>query len=147
MTQRPLFAYGTLQDSDILAAVLGRAVRADTLVAAILPGFLAVYYPGRVYPALLASPGAATEGRLIEGLCPKDWAGLDAFEGDEYRRETLDVMTPNGPISADLYLPTQPIPFDAKPWTLADWLLHHKPAVLASEVALAKAAHDEKGGM
>jgi len=131
MTQRPLFAYGTLQDSDILAAVLGRTVPASALSSAALPGFSIVHYPGRAYPALRARSGAVAEGTLIADLRSYDWSALDAFEGDEYRRQTLDVTTSGGPVSAELYLPTRPIPGDAEPWTLAHWLLQHKPRVLA----------------
>lgn len=140
MTPRALFAYGTLQDSDILDAVLGRAISQDAMVVATLAGFRSVYYPGRVYPALLASPEAKTDGILIHTLTAEDWAALDAFEGDEYYRDTFEAATINGTIGAEVYMPSHPVPDHAEPWTLAHWRLHHKPLVLAEELALASAA-------
>ena len=34
---------------------------------------------------------------------PAHWARLDAFEGDQYRRVTVEVATPEGPLTAELY--------------------------------------------
>ena len=31
------------------------------------------------------------------------WARLDAFEGDEYRRVTVEVATSDGPLAAQIY--------------------------------------------
>jgi hypothetical protein len=38
---------------------------------------------------LVPAPSAATQGMLIGVLSAQDWAALDAFEGDEYRRASL----------------------------------------------------------
>jgi hypothetical protein len=62
----PLFVYGTLRDPDLLAAVLGRKLRPAGQHVARAPGFRAIYYPGRIYPALIREPGAAAE-RLAPG--------------------------------------------------------------------------------
>ena len=137
---RPLFAYGTLQDSDILGAVLGRRLPDSAFLAARLAGFAALYYPGEVYPALAPRPEAVAEGLLIQGLDDADRAALDAFEGDQYRREQALVDTAQGPILADLYLPARDLPETAPLWTLSLWRERHKPAVLAQETALGHAA-------
>ncbi len=132
-----LFAYGTLQDSDILGAALGRPVPPGSLRSATAPDHAAVYYPGRVYPALVARLGATASGMLITGLNALDLAVLDAFEGDEYRRSIISVRLGNETIRAETYLPTALIPPDASDWTLAVWLRDHKPAVLAGETGQA----------
>lgn len=137
---RPLFAYGTLQDSDILGAVLGRRLPGSAFLAASLPGFVALYYPGEVYPALVPRPGASALGLLIHGLDDADRAALDVFEGDQYRRDQALVDTAQGPIAADLYLPARDLPETAPLWTLSLWRSRHKPAILAKETALAHAA-------
>ena len=66
----PLFVYGTLRDPDLLAAVLGRKLRPGGQHMARAPGFRAVHYPGRIYPALIRVPGAAAEGLLED----EDWS-------------------------------------------------------------------------
>ena len=51
-----LFVYGTLRDPQLLSAVLGRPA---TGLNAAAPGYAAVHYPGRIYPALVRRPGSA----------------------------------------------------------------------------------------
>lgn len=138
MPAMSLFAYGTLQDEDVLAALLGRPAAIATLPLAIARDFKAVAYPGRVYPALVACPGAAAPGRLIAPLTPLDLAVLDGFEGDEYRRAALTVQRDGVDIPAQAYLPVIDIPADGPAWSLAHWLAHHKAAALAGETGTAR---------
>jgi gamma-glutamylcyclotransferase (GGCT)/AIG2-like uncharacterized protein YtfP len=134
-----LFAYGTLQDPDILGAVLGRVVDMASLKAAQADGFVAITYPGRPYPALAPSPGASAPGKLITGLSEKDWALLDAFEGEEYCRASMEIRVGNLPQLTQAYFPTIVIPAQGAIWRLEDWTGLHKPRVLAGEVASATA--------
>lgn len=146
MTGLPLFAYGTLQDEDILHAVLGRALPEAGRCPGTVGGFACLYYPGRVYPALVARPGASTDGMLIFGLDDRDRAGLDAFEGDEYCLARIEVAAARGLLQAETYLPARTIAPDGPAWTLAEWRRHHKPSVLAGEQALARAARRHSAG-
>ena len=132
-----LFAYGTLRDPDLLAGVLGRPLRRDAMLPAAAPGFAAVHYPGRIYPALVRRPGAATAGLVLTDLTPFERDLLDAFEGEEYRREIIAVMIDVELHEVGAYLPVAAVPADATPWTLADWQEAHKPFVLAGERASA----------
>lgn len=134
-----LFVYGTLQDPDVLAAVLGRPVDVGALAPAQAPGHHAVTYPGRVYPALVAASGAIAPGLLIDGLDTLDLAVLDAFEGDEYRRAEIDITQAGRTLRAQVYLPAIAIAPDAAPWSLVDWTKRHKPAVIAAETGTATA--------
>ena len=134
-----LFVYGTLQDADILAAVLGRPIDMTRLRPAAAPGYRAVAYPGRVYPALVASAADSAPGLLLDGLSALDVAVLDAFEGDEYRRETIAVLAGGIAHQADAYLPIGPISATGPAWSLRDWTTAHKPAVLGRESATATA--------
>ena len=56
------------------------------------------------YPAIVAEPGASVEGVLYLGVSADDVARLDAFEGAEYRRAGLAVITASGPIPAQGYV-------------------------------------------
>ena len=133
----PLFAYGTLRDPDLLAGVLGRPIRPGTIHPARAPGFKTVHYPGRIYPALVRSPGAGAEGLLIVGLSPFERDLLDAYEGEEYRRGPIATMLVDEPElhEADAYLPVIAIPTDAHEWSLSRWQAEHKARVLVGELA------------
>jgi gamma-glutamylcyclotransferase (GGCT)/AIG2-like uncharacterized protein YtfP len=57
-------------------------------------------YPGlRLDPE---GPEVAVQVFASDDL-PAHWARLDVFEGDQYRRVTVEVSTPDGPITAQLY--------------------------------------------
>ena len=143
MLTPPLFIYGTLRDPDILAAVLGRTVAAAALTPATAEGHKCVYYPGQVYPALLAQPGASAPGALLHGLSDADLAVLDAYEGAEYRRASILVQTEAGAVTALAYIPTQDIAPDAAVWILETWTTTHKPIVLTHESEVAKTAREK----
>jgi len=135
----PLFVYGTLRDPDLFAAVLGRGVPAGRIHPARAPGFRAVAYPSRTYPALLRSPGVAAVGLLVLGLSPFERDLLDAYEGDEYRRSPIAAMLADEPElhEADAYLPAVTIPADAHDWSLSRWQAEHKRRAIVGEAAAA----------
>jgi gamma-glutamylcyclotransferase (GGCT)/AIG2-like uncharacterized protein YtfP len=133
----PLFAYGTLRDPDLLAAALNRPLRPDGALYARAPGFRAVHYPNRVYPALIRAPGAAAEGLLLTDLSAFERDLLDAFEGEEYRREVIPAMVDVELHEAYAYLPAITVPPTAPEWSLAAWQASHKRKVLAAEAASA----------
>ena len=139
---KPLFVYGTLRDPDILASLLDRALSPHQATEAYAAGFAAVHYPGRVYPALVPAPEGAAPGLILSDLTPGELAILDAFEGDEYRRDAIAVHTASGMIDAQVYLPVLPIPADAGPWTLHNWTLSHKPGLLEGERRTAAALRE-----
>ena len=140
MTVPPLFLYGTLRDSDILTAVLGWPVGGGQLVAATAPACAAVYFPDRLYPALVRRSGSVAPGLLLMNASEHDLRALDAFEGDEYRRGPLEVMTATGPLAVEVYWPAVAIAPSAPDWTLERWTSEHKPQVLARETRLGQAA-------
>ena len=133
----PLFVYGTLRDPDLLAAVLGRPLRAGGQHVARAPGFRAVHYPDRIYPALVRAPGTAAEGLLLIDLSPFECDLLDAFEGDEYRRAPLAALVEEDLFEADAYLPAITVPNTGMDWSLSNWQTRHKPRVLGAEAASA----------
>jgi len=130
-----LFVYGTLRDPDLLAGVLNRPLRADRMLQATAPGFAALQYPNRIYPALVRRPGATAEGLVLTDLTPFEKDLLDAFEGAEYRRQIIPVMIAEELHEAFAYLPAVAIPADAPAWTLSGWQVNHKSRVLVSERA------------
>ncbi|MEO6014920.1 MAG: gamma-glutamylcyclotransferase family protein [Devosia sp.] len=132
-----LFVYGTLRDPDLLAGVLGRPLVANAMLAAAAPGFAAVHYPGRIYPALVRRPGAAAPGLVLTDLTPFERDLLDAYEGDEYVRQLIPAIIAEELHEAFAYLPAIAIAASAEPWSLAFWQEMHKRRVLGSERASA----------
>ena len=130
-----LFIYGTLRDPDLLAGLLGRPLAPNAVLRAVAPGYAAVHYPGRTYPALRRQPGGAAEGLVLRGLSPFEQDLLDAYEGEEYRRALLPVMIGEELHEAFAYLPVIAVPAAAAPWSLAEWQARHKPRLLAGELA------------
>lgn len=131
----PLFVYGTLRDPDLLSGVLARPLSAAAMLPAVAPGFAALHYPGRIYPALVRAPGAAAPGLLLIDLSPFERDLLDAFEGAEYRRTLIPVMAGEELHEAFSYLPAIEVPASAASWTLEAWQATHKPRVLGAETA------------
>jgi len=133
LNRLPLFVYGTLRDPDIIGAVLGRALKDGQARAATAPGYGAVHMPGRVYPGLVRRPGDAAPGLVLSGLSSEDHDVLDAFEGEEYRRQRIMVICGPKSLSAEAYLPVEAIAGDTPAWTLEAWTRLHKSAVLAKD--------------
>lgn len=89
---------------------------------------------------MLRRPGSAAPGLLLVQASADDLLALDAFEGDEYRRGSVQAMVAAGPVAAEVYWPTMPVAPSAAAWTLDPWIREHKPQVLARETELARAA-------
>lgn len=128
--QPVLFAYGTLRDREILEGVLARGVAEADLRDARVSGWHTVYYPQRLYPALVCGTQGA-EGCLISGLAQTDFARLDAFEGNEYRRGMIEVTSEDGTLMAQTYFPTGEIGTEAPIWSFQDWTRLHRPTTIA----------------
>ena len=146
-----LFAYGTLMEPRLLEGVLGHGLEGLRLVPATAPGYRTVHYPGRIYPALVASKGAAAVGLAVAGLSAADMEILDLFEGDEYVRRELDISLIKGKgfpdadllflaiegalekQKAQFYQPVVAMPEDAPEWSFAEWRRQHGEAMIVEE--------------
>jgi len=99
-----LFVYGSLIDPAERVALLGRPVDA---APARLPG----YQRGQKrYHLVARRAGALTDGAILEGLGPRDFAILDAYEEVPrlYTRERIEVLGADGrPLKCWIYLPTE----------------------------------------
>ncbi len=87
------FAYGTLMLAEIMTMVTGREFCAQE---AVLVGFRRFRLRGEGYPGICPESGAATTGRLYQGIDQETLRLLDAFEGEQYRRQTVTVRTTDG---------------------------------------------------
>jgi gamma-glutamylcyclotransferase (GGCT)/AIG2-like uncharacterized protein YtfP len=104
-----VFAYGTLMCADILAAAGGGHPPAEP---ATLADFSRHPVAGEDYPGIRRHPGEQVSGLLYRGVDSAALARLDAFEGPQYRRETVTVKLADGSLEP------------AQAWIFANHLLH-----------------------
>lgn len=102
MTDPPLFAYGTLMFPDVIAAVIGRVPVAQPASAS---GFERREVAGQCYPGLVRSLRENTvSGLLYEGLTTREWAELNAYEGEFYELTEIRVSRDGREEAALAYL-------------------------------------------
>ncbi len=82
-----LFAYGTLQFTEILGVLLGRLPEHRPGAAA---GWRAAALEGRVYPGLVQADATVT-GRLITGLTAEELRIIDEYESGPYELVQLTL--------------------------------------------------------
>lgn len=116
-----LFVYGTLMVPSVMVSVCGHRRPGSR---ALLPGYRCRRVRGEVYPAIIPWAGDEVAGLLYPGLSRHETALLDAFEGDQYTRETVEVRVAGQIKNAMAYV----LAADAHerlstaPWTLQDFL-------------------------
>lgn len=117
---RTYCSYGTLMNDQILQRVIGRSINGLSIQGAKLKGYCRLKVRGAHYPALLPFSSAqgvfgrpiaigeqTVSGTLVSGLTLSDVAKLDAFEGDEYQSEIVQVSLvgiEGPPLEAVVYL-------------------------------------------
>lgn len=88
MRTRTLFLYGTLQFPAVFEAVTGRPLESES---AVLDGYARFRVRDEPYPAIVAAAGAHVPGVICADVDPVSLARVDRFEGEMYRRETVQV--------------------------------------------------------
>ncbi|HYD61148.1 MAG TPA: gamma-glutamylcyclotransferase family protein [Noviherbaspirillum sp.] len=109
-----VFTYGSLMFPQVWQRVVRGEYRSS---AARLDGHARFEIAGETYPGMIVRPGASVEGVLYFDVSPADVAALDAFEGEEYRRDTVRVALPSGElVDAGTYLYLLPQKLSDSPW-------------------------------
>jgi gamma-glutamylcyclotransferase (GGCT)/AIG2-like uncharacterized protein YtfP len=88
-----LFAYGTLQASDVMKTVTGETLRG---VAGCLPGYARYSVRDTEYPGITASPNHETPGILYSNISEEKFQILDRFEGEYYERQIVKIELSEG---------------------------------------------------
>ena len=122
---RHVFTYGSLMFAPVWSIVVEGVYRslAATLVDHARQAVVAQDYPGMV-----PRPGATVSGVVYLDVDAADLARLDRFEGDDYRRESVEVMSGDGSaVTAEtyVYLPTErllPAPWEPGAFALQRFL-------------------------
>ena len=111
-----LFGYGTLEISLVMEAVTGKSFHST---GAVLSDHARFLLQGETYPGIFRDYGPQVTGVLYEEVDRDSLALLDLFEGDFFRRERVQVMTPSRP-RVDAYTYVVPaehrLLFSTQPW-------------------------------
>lgn len=111
-TKVNLFIYGSLHDRRIFQSVCGisftrKASKTTDKTLFAEPAFLPYYRrvsPDNVYFYAVPDPSSRIEGFVIYDVPDRAMAEIDNYEGKRYKRETVQVNTANGTVSAQAYL-------------------------------------------
>ncbi len=121
------FFYGTLMDTEVLGAVIGRRIPAASRRRAFIHGYQRVYRAGAWYPILVADAESRVEGVLVSALTAADAARLTAFEGDEYDLVEVPVTSARGDVTlANVFIPVPGVPGSSREWTFQEWRRKHR---------------------
>jgi gamma-glutamylcyclotransferase (GGCT)/AIG2-like uncharacterized protein YtfP len=112
---RHIFTYGSLMFSQVWQRVVRGNYRS---ARAIVDGYARYAIVAETYPAMIAQAGATVSGILYFDVHEQDIAILDAFEGADYRRQTVQVQSETG----ELYAADTFIYLEHSRVTTASWL-------------------------
>jgi gamma-glutamylcyclotransferase (GGCT)/AIG2-like uncharacterized protein YtfP len=115
--------YGSLMVPRVMHDVCGH-VRPG--VPATLHGYRRRRLHGEHYPGIRPCAGESVDGVVYSGLSGAQFAALDAFEGDWYRRQAVALETAAGTREAQTYVlaPDRGHMMSAEPWSLEAFLRH-----------------------
>jgi len=120
-----LFTYGSLMCSDIMSTVAG--CQSDSM-AATLKDFQRSTIHGEKYPGIFHQANGTVEGVLYLQLPEEAILRLDQFEGEQYSREDVQVITPQGPCRTMAYIikPQYHHLLTGEPWSFEQFLVTGK---------------------
>jgi gamma-glutamylcyclotransferase (GGCT)/AIG2-like uncharacterized protein YtfP len=126
-----LFCYGTLEIPEVMQAVTGRSFDASV---ALLSDHARYLLHGETYPGVLHSYRSEVAGVLYHGVDRDSLTLLDVFEGDFYRRSSVQVTTATRQrMAAQAYVvpPNHEPLLSQRPWEREHFVAHHLDDFLA----------------
>ncbi len=127
---KPLFAFGTLLDTDVLHTVCAEPMHDVYLQAAVLPGFIQRYVSQELFPALVQDASMQAHGALIHGLTETMLQRIKAYEGDFYYELTDTTVLVDGDTehACQYFKSLGSFEVTDKTWDLLEWQAAHKQA-------------------
>ena len=109
-----IFTYGSLMFPQVWQHVVRGTYRS---APASLAGHARYAIVGETYPGIIAQEGAQVAGVLYFDVAAQDVAALDAFEGEEYRRDQVPLTLASGEaMIAGTYVYLLPHRLSGLPW-------------------------------
>ncbi len=96
-----LYAYGTLQVSEVLRQVIGRGVASRP---ALLEDYARYRLRHRLYPGIVEHRGGRVTGLVYSSIDAHEMERLDAYEGSLYERRALTLWVEGQKIEAQGYV-------------------------------------------
>lgn len=126
-----LFFFGTLQDPDLFALVIGRPMAAFATQPAALSGRRSHKVKGESYPILSPHPDGRADGLLVEGFTAAELDRMQFFESDDYGLQPVTVTLADGSqVDAQIYASTGALEDTGEAWHLETWQAIEKPRTL-----------------
>ena len=88
-----LFTYGTLEIASVVKRVLGRDLEGEP---AVLYGYARFLVRGECHPGIVEREGASVSGTLYKGVDAVLFSRLDRYEGEEYQKRIVEILTSTG---------------------------------------------------
>lgn len=137
MLDHTLFIYGTLQDAEVMKAVIGRTIPLTAQQEGIAPFFKIMTVKHVHYPCLVEGDDSdVADGVIITGLSDEELQVLDRFEGDNYHRVAIDVIAKCRLVQTQAYMPRQILETDGT-WQLEEWQATNRDQFLSQDFNLA----------
>lgn len=133
-----LFTYGSLMCSDIMFQV---ASCQPDFVPASLKDYFRSRIRGEEYPGIIAQPGSEVAGVLYLDLPPSAMERLDRFEGRQYLRREVQVVTEGrGLCAAAVYVihPEHKELLTGEPWSYEHFIAVGKSRFLSAYLGFQK---------
>ncbi len=113
-----VFVYGSLMYLPVWSQVVRGVYACENAVA---KGFQRYAVPNETYPGMVREQAEQVQGLLWLNVQPQDLERLDAFEGTEYERATIDVQLNKDSsfIQAGAYLWRDPSTLSKQLWSVA----------------------------
>ena len=89
---------------EIMSAVIGREISGSS---ARLDGVRRLCVKDEVYPALVPADASFSDGVLYENLAAEEMAALNRFEGGEYDRRAMTVLSNGVVVEAEVYFASE----------------------------------------
>jgi gamma-glutamylcyclotransferase (GGCT)/AIG2-like uncharacterized protein YtfP len=100
VSRNALFVYGTLLFPEIMRRVIGRVLPSEP---ATLRGYARRGLRGYLYPGVLPALGEEVVGKLCLGIDGATLKRLDVYEGEQFERRRVHVVTARGRRGAFVY--------------------------------------------
>ncbi len=134
-----LFNFGSMRDTQVLEAVLGRSVREEDLQPAYLRGWRTMQVKGEMFPALAKTGNmdSIVEGTLAINLDEDDMQRVEFYEDGLYGVEVLPLVTAGGIAYAQVYAFNAGVLPIQEDWDF-DWYQDNNKQYLADTIEFMK---------
>ncbi|HET9234962.1 MAG TPA: gamma-glutamylcyclotransferase family protein [Candidatus Eisenbacteria bacterium] len=123
-----LFTYGTLELPEVFEKVAGGSRRS---APAVLHGYERFLVRGECFPGIAERHGESTRGTLYFDVDPAMLARIDRFEGPQFTRQSVGVVTQDGERLAAFVYTVAPEDLGDESWDVRVFMERHLQEFLA----------------